>query len=48
MILNQLGIFGGKKGGENLILASLLTGERERSVFRCVCSYLAIRICRPV
>jgi hypothetical protein len=48
MILNQVGIFGWKEADENLVLASLLTGERERSVFRFVCSYLAIRICRPV
>ena len=48
MILNQLGIFGWKEADENLVLASLLTGERGRSVFRCVCSCLAIRICRPM
>ena len=36
MILNHLGIFGWKEAGENLVLASLLTGERKRSAFRYV------------
>ena len=36
MILNQLGIFGWKEADENLVLASLLTGERKRSAFRYV------------
>ena len=34
MILNQLGIFGWKEAEEDLVLASLLTGARERSAFR--------------
>ena len=48
MILNELGIFGWKEADENLVLASLLTGERKRSASRHVRSYLASRVCRPV
>ena len=47
MILNQLGIFGWKEADENLVLASLLTGERRRSASRFVRSCPASRICRP-
>ncbi len=39
MILNQLGIFGWKEADENLVLASLLTGERKRWASRYVRGY---------
>jgi len=41
MIVNQLGIFGQKEADENLVLASLFTGERGRPASRYVLSCVA-------
>lgn len=48
MILNQLGIFGWKEADENLILASLLTGDPLLLIGNHGLSPFPRNVCRPL